>query len=305
MSDVDGDGIPSTQSDRSILQEYLDGSRDYLPGWWNRLRTRDEKAAWISQMLAIDGTERHIYIANVWDCNEFALQLHLNCWGYETILPGYDAGIPSKYVRDHLGRFNLPVYWALLEPKTGEAGHSVNAVLIGADPTRIFNWLIIDPQTDSTSVGPPGRNMDLLIAGILRFGNPHEVVPYAILGFNIDLNGTGSLIRMESPLILPRPELVMARDNTPPVLEIRYPRPVEYAYRVSELRYVLQDDSPCRMFYSVDGGMTRIGPVWEAGTAELQAQAGANTWIVYAKDVFGNAAGESVTFRINPDSTSR
>jgi hypothetical protein len=303
MSDVDGDGVPSTRSDRSILQEYLSGSREYLPGWWNRLNTRNERVAWIRRMLAIDKTDNNNYLENLWDCNEFAIQLSLNFWGYETILPGYDTGIPDKYEQRDRGRFNLPTYLAIISPKTDAVGHSLNAVMIGSDPTKLYNWLIIDPQSDSTSIRVPGRNTDVLFCGILRFENNGVVVPYALLGYHIDPNGTDSLIHMESPVNLPRPELVVQRDNTRPALRIIYPNSMVYPDQVSELRYALKDDSPWRIFYSLDGGGTRIGPIWDAQLSDLQSVMGANTWILYARDVFGNESSAAVRFRVVPDST--
>ncbi|MGC9373776.1 MAG: hypothetical protein ACP5DQ_01900 [Bacteroidales bacterium] len=38
-SDIDGDGTPSTENDKEILRQYLDGERDHLPGHWNELST--------------------------------------------------------------------------------------------------------------------------------------------------------------------------------------------------------------------------------------------------------------------------
>ncbi len=45
-SDVDGDGNSSTTNDKKVLNDYLNGTINYLPGHWNSLTT-EGKVNWL------------------------------------------------------------------------------------------------------------------------------------------------------------------------------------------------------------------------------------------------------------------
>lgn len=68
ISDIDGDGFPSTENDKKILAEYLEGDRNYLPGHWNRLQTREERESWATKIVNIYNVNHRI-----WDNNLDAL----------------------------------------------------------------------------------------------------------------------------------------------------------------------------------------------------------------------------------------
>ncbi len=80
-SDVDGDGTPSTANDKIILQEFLDGDRNYLPGHRNKLVSREEKIDWLEKCLAIDQTDTISYDPTNFNCAQFSLNLFANFSG--------------------------------------------------------------------------------------------------------------------------------------------------------------------------------------------------------------------------------
>ena len=52
----------------------------------------------------------------------------------------------SKYDLSQAGRFNLPVYIAILEKD--DYKHGLNAIVVGDHVLKYEDWLIIDPQID-------------------------------------------------------------------------------------------------------------------------------------------------------------
>lgn len=55
-SDLDGDQQLSN-NDRTLLVDYLDGNRGYLPAHWDKLSTKEERISWLEKVLVIDKTE--------------------------------------------------------------------------------------------------------------------------------------------------------------------------------------------------------------------------------------------------------
>ena len=45
-ADVNGDGVVNNE-DATTIQNYLNGTISYLPGYWNKLKTRDERVSWL------------------------------------------------------------------------------------------------------------------------------------------------------------------------------------------------------------------------------------------------------------------
>lgn len=137
-ADVTGDGVVNSE-DVTLMREVLSGARDYLPGWWDRLTTREERNEWINKMLAIDPTDNHPYDPPFFVCRNFSGVLVLNHTGYD----GAFHGEPSKWMTP--GRFNLPMCQVIL----ANLSHAITAILVGDDPRQLNSWRFIEPQSDS------------------------------------------------------------------------------------------------------------------------------------------------------------
>ena len=219
MADVDGDGIPSTQQDIILLQDYFNGNISYLPGWWNRLQTRAERESWLEKMLTINQTDTNTWVNGTIDerfiSGNFAAQLALDFFGHNKLNPD-DNDIPVKYDTTNIGRVNIPVYYVSIDHLGTNWGHGMNAILVGEDPLNFYDWCFVEPQNDSINVMPGDWNIpynsNIIIGGMRHFnqtGSPDMPSPYAILGFNISETGEDSLFwGPREGLILERPDWI-------------------------------------------------------------------------------------------------
>ncbi len=308
MADIDGDGIASDTLDQRLLENYLNGNREYLPGMWNQLQTREERESWLEKMLAIDQTDTNTYISGDADTRfisgNFATQLVLNFFGYS----GDD--IPSKYVTEYNGRFNLPVYITGLFDPSG-AGHGVNSTLVGDDPLNFDDWLFIEPQTDGTGGGSVFRNNikdhRVSIRGIKDFNVPTapDFPRYlGVLNFEIDSTGVDSLTYKDPNLILTRPDLPTIKpDTTAPYVEITSPeQDSTYTSHVTNLEYLVDDANPDSTWFSLNGGLTKTDYFGDSPITDIRSEQGENTWVVYHKDLVGHMSSDTVRFDV--DTTS-
>ena len=149
-SDVDGNGIPSTSKDKQELSEYLNGTRPYLRGHWNRLQTKDERRAWADSLLANDGISLDELWGLMpeevpcWGCVGYSIATQIKYFGWikadtnhNDIPPLY--GPPLNSIAEN-GRFNIPVF------RASTYGHAFNAVLIGDNPLDFNDWQFIEPH---------------------------------------------------------------------------------------------------------------------------------------------------------------
>ncbi len=206
MSDVDGDGVASTIQDKATLEGHL---RDniLLPSDWES-QTKEGRDNWIKKVALIDSTNYIPLNSPEWKCTEYSIQFGIvNCRGY------FNADLPSKYNDEHNGRLNSPGYCvAIYSENILGGGHDMNGFLTGDSALNFNDWNFIEPQTDSTNVKPEQEswnmpyNSEMWIYGIKKFDR-ETIIPFAIIGFNIDENGNNSLIYKH-------PELVLARDTT-------------------------------------------------------------------------------------------
>lgn len=163
-ADVNGNAVIDS-SDAEIIEEYLDGEREYLPSAWNNLK-REEKVAWATKMLAIDKTDERPYVPLEFQCVEFALEHQINFFGIENF-----SGYPDKDRYDVHGNdnslFNIPIYSASTvitpgegsELQTDPSGHRIIAFLAGNDPLKFTDWHFVEPQDDS-EVNPGDFSMN-------------------------------------------------------------------------------------------------------------------------------------------------
>jgi len=135
MSDLNGDGIPSTAEDQHILSDYLNGIIAHLPSQWNKLPTRQERIDWLDKMLAIDQTDTMTYNSPSWICNDYAFETKVVFAGFNKADVG-DNDLPPKYGIGGNGRFNIPVYYSTLSIPgvTFHGRNSINVDNIAGDP---------------------------------------------------------------------------------------------------------------------------------------------------------------------------
>ena len=138
-ADVNGNGIPADSSDKSILYEYINGSRAYLPGHWDKLATREEREDWFMKMVTVDKTDT-MRGKPGWTCIYFADRFESNFAAREK----YDE--PGTF--ETKSRFNIPVYFCGITDTLFGKGHAVNALLTGDNPLNINDWVIEEPQWD-------------------------------------------------------------------------------------------------------------------------------------------------------------
>ncbi|MCF8305095.1 MAG: T9SS type A sorting domain-containing protein [Ignavibacteriales bacterium] len=155
-SDVDGDGVPSTQNDRNILLDYIGGNRDILPGHWNH-SNGIEKRDWVNKMIKRDPTDSNLGIPGVYDCGWFTRETYVNFHGAEDIENYLHY---NKFVNPRNARFNIPVMEVVTRttplPPNLPGAHAINGVLVGpndttkyqANPTNFDHWFFFEPQTD-------------------------------------------------------------------------------------------------------------------------------------------------------------
>ncbi len=138
-ADVNGDGKVDAV-DKQILQEKLNGTREYFAGEWNKLKTRAEREEWLLKMIAIDKTDELTYIPDEFDCSEFADQFMINFHGSDEL--GYDK---NKGLKDN-GRFNIPVYRTSVT--STNFGHGMNRAVTGDILQTFSDHYHIEPQID-------------------------------------------------------------------------------------------------------------------------------------------------------------
>lgn len=203
MADIDGDGTPSTDEDITIMQQYFGGDIPYLPGWWNRLESREERESWLEKMLAIDQTDTITWVNGTVEerfiSGNFATQLVLNFYDFDKQNPE-DNDIPAKYDTTNLGRFNIPLYIVSVSSNESNWGHGMNAVLLGENPLNFYDWSFVEPQNDSLNLVPPTSGMPYnsiyRIQGMLHFnqtGSPDMPFPFNVVRFLINEVGEDSL----------------------------------------------------------------------------------------------------------------
>jgi len=214
--DVNGDQIINI-TDANVLQEFKDGTRSYLPGYWNFLQNRGEREAWLTKMLAIDKTDEKPYIAGDentrWISGNYASQVGINFHGYDENAEG-KTPIPTKYDKSMNGLFNMPVYFVNSVNSDTNGSHGMNAILTGDNPLNFEDWSFIEPQTDNINIQPGsqsiGNNGFLGIQKIVDFGDPYwgrdfpiveQVVNFEINSGNVLQGDPGQNLLLSRPTV--------------------------------------------------------------------------------------------------------
>ncbi|MCD6112863.1 MAG: hypothetical protein J7J86_06310, partial [Bacteroidales bacterium] len=227
MSDIDGDGTPSTQNDKNILSQFLNNNIDYLPSNFVKSDSA-ERRNWLIKMLAIDKTDTIQYEFPNFICGNFANRLHYQFHGgdpNEFKDSTNSANLYSKYKLNYVGRFNIPVYELRI---TGPPGHSINEIFYGQDDPTNYNYALIEPQTDKiykftdTYVGSGEKTFlnNNITFYDTYYNYDHESYSQDFISFYIDSLGNATMTYKRPWLVLYNPN----KDKNPPELVINSPR---------------------------------------------------------------------------------
>jgi hypothetical protein len=143
-ADIDGNGVIDG-ADLALLEAALEGGT--LPAWWNRLNSPGDRADWVQRVAAIDFNQliNNGEADSDWVCTDYATRCFLR-FAPQVL----DAANPL-YASFGIAQdtFNLPLYIATVT--TPDFGHSLNAILIGDDPTLFTNWFFLEPETGTAA----------------------------------------------------------------------------------------------------------------------------------------------------------
>jgi hypothetical protein len=146
-ADVNGDGKVD-QLDKQMFQEKLNGTREYLPSEWNKLKTKAEREEWLQKIKKINEKSSTFPTRGINDCNVFSWQTQINFHGTKDY--GFEGDIvyggKTLQLRDN-GRFNIPMYEVVVGPfDPNYAGHKMNAFISGEDISTYSDWYFFEPQ---------------------------------------------------------------------------------------------------------------------------------------------------------------
>lgn len=268
-SDVDGNGIPSTPKDKQELSEYLNGTRPYLRGHWNRLQTREERRAWADSLLANDGISIDEIPANppCWMSAHYGNATQVKHFGWEKASPE-NNDLPPIYSSEENGRFNIPIFRASYEYPG--FGHGFNAILIGDNPLNFGDWQFIEPQgnkvNDLYDMGTwqPKNESIFKIGNSIEFLNPIQIDCGLLYGSNIEnivefkINDQGQPeVTYQNPnLVLSRPAVgIEDNENTnisdKYLLKQNYPNPFNSS---TTIQYDLNESAQVKFnIYDISG----------------------------------------------------
>ena len=197
-ADVDGNGVID-DADLALLEAALGGAT--LPGWWNSLATPSARTNWIRRVMTIDFKQlvKDQEADADWTCDDFATRCFLR-FTPQVLDPANPLYQGYGIAQD---TFNLPVYVASVTAPG--FGHSLNAILIGDDPTVFTNWFFLEPETGTQA--QPGA-WDLPWGAEIQIDQPDPI--------NAPYHSVLSLIRFQltQPVVLTLsvdPSLVLQR----------------------------------------------------------------------------------------------
>ena len=230
FADIDGDG-KVTNSDLTLLYNFMTGNIPYLPGHWNKLQTREERESWVKKMFAIDKTNE-ILPKSDWDCSEFSIQVCMNFSGLENL-----NNIPSKYKRNYIARFNLPVYSVTRYPVIAHGeGHGYNAILVGDNSLNANDWFFVDDSHLEDLYVEVGKgngfqsmpyNSEFCIYSLDSFIDEAYVNGIRIAKFKYNYDIPELVEQDDSQLVLTRPTPTSVSEQIPSkfALKQNYPNP--------------------------------------------------------------------------------
>jgi len=230
--DVNGDQIINL-TDANMLQALKDGNLGYLPGYWNFLQNKTERESWLTKMLAVDKTDEKQWVAGEFISKDFAGLLHANFHGGNFVYPPNLTPLTN-------GLFNIPLY------VVSGAGHGMNIVLKGDNPTIFNDWCAVEPQSDEINVKPGSWNIPYnsklniwRITGYKDYnGSYYPPIDEKLIAFNIDGSGNATATDINQNLLLTRPTVSVEDEKNYEVarkyiLEKIYPNPTNFQATIS------------------------------------------------------------------------
>jgi hypothetical protein len=200
-ADVNGDGTPGTQADKDMLENYLTDQIPYLPAHYEFHKTTSEKESWFENYY--NNVEQTDTIPPVggWDCDNYAMQFHINSSGIENISGAF--GNPDVYDTTNNCQGNMMVYQVSTVSQNNVA-HGINAILVGENPTNFNDWYFYEPQNDTRVYpGTPsmGPNSFANIKKYVYFwSNQYNQYFYNMnLVINFDLNNGNATVTSQDP----------------------------------------------------------------------------------------------------------
>lgn len=297
-ADINGDGIIN-QTDKQILEDKLNGLKDYL-SHWNKL-TKTEKISWFEKMAEIDKTDTlHTTI-----CYKFSTVFAINFHGFPSLENRISPDFPWQFSKNC--RFNIPVYTVSTTTYLGNP-HEINGVLVGANPLNFFDWYFINNSGQKTIPGDPAmtKGKDVIINYIKNM-NPETgelINPVIIIKWHLDENGLPSLIYNKPYIIKSNPN----KDIIAPEINLSSPKNSVYNHLDINLEYLVKEnqtfldscryklnDSPwqnikCSVpYYDILAPLDSI-----SGKIPLSAKEGENNLVFYASDIAKPETNKSV-----------
>lgn len=156
-ADVNGDNIIDN-NDENLIESFLNKEIPYLPGDWNKLKTKEERKSWIEKLITIDDTNENILkklYEYGWECTDFRGESYKYQFGVKELPATYKIATDALHTNENNGRFNLPVYGARVWNKELNFDHAINTILIGDNPLDFNDWYFYEPQEDAEV--RPGR----------------------------------------------------------------------------------------------------------------------------------------------------
>lgn len=218
-SDVDADGTQSTAQDKQVLDEYLNGNREYMPAeYWRS--TPSEKDSWIRKVYPIitrlnnrefipPSDPRAQDPETRFDCTNGVIQDILSMNGYNSNRDDFGL-IHSKYTLEYNGLFNLPAYFAGVHSDDGTFNHAVTAIFTKTNLNDLDGWLFLESMTGE--VVEPGSlsipyNSEIKIKGLHNFKDAYNAglidQPFLWPAVKLYIDGSGNreMIYMEPNMI--------------------------------------------------------------------------------------------------------
>ena len=230
--DVNGD-LTINSADAYLIQQYVNGEIDYLPGHWNMLNGI-EKRSWLAKYLNYSKTRAEsIGQSPKWTCGYFMVQESISTFGIEGIPPS-----ESFYNYSENGRWNIPMYRTAVKVTLGinpdittnNDGHFVNATLVGpntterfiGDPLKMSNWQFTEPQLAKVVV--PG-DFSISDEGPVRifwyglYAPTGDYLQWQLVSFDLSQDGENGT-KDHTELVLENPNKPVEVDTEAPVVTV-------------------------------------------------------------------------------------
>jgi len=299
-ADINGNGTVD-YNDKEILEDKLNGLRNYLPGEWDKLGSKSEREEWLQKMLEIDKTDTLDYIGGERVCTDFASQTALNFHGHPEL--GYNK---EKGLKDN-GRFNIPMMYVSLA-LGGGLGHAINTTITGDNLKDFWDGYYSEPQNDQH-----------VVPGMWDMPNDCEVVinysytawsesqqQYVLAGqfpiMKFELTNGNSEIKWDAELenIYNNPDIkiIQQRENNSPEISRSSPLENEVYNENPKLEYNIYDENFKSAKYSLDNGET-WNSLSQSGTKNLDLENDNYKLLIEAEDYLYNKSRDSVNFTVN------